>query len=202
MMVAENILEEAFAILRRDGLEDLREPVLLQKLGLDPDQFREMFTDPDDLLLQAIRYDLEEDKKEKAHLLNQTSNPAEQIMVLLMNMIKKAEKFHPSFFMQLQQHPKAWNLFQAHLKEYSFFLVTDILNRGILEGGFRKDINIELVTKIIFEQMTMILNPHAFPPDRYNLAEVFRSFYFYYIRGLCTEQGAKMAEGFFAKNRF
>jgi riboflavin biosynthesis pyrimidine reductase len=70
----------------------------------------------------------------------------------------------------------------------------------VLEGHFRRDINIQLVTKIIMEQLLRMLNPVVFPPEHYNLAEVFRSLYRYYIRGICTEGGARQAEAFFARN--
>jgi hypothetical protein len=85
---------------------------------------------------------------------------------------------------------------------YSYPQVHDIINKGILEGNFRRDINIPLVTKIMMEQLNLMLNPLVFPPDRYDLAEVFRSIYLYYVRGLCTYNGSKQAEDFFARNQF
>ena len=44
-----------------------------------------------------------------------------------------------------------------------------------------------------------MLNPHIFPPDRYNMSEVFRSIFLYYIRGICTDEGARIAAGHFAR---
>ena len=45
----------------------------------------------------------------------------------------------------------------------------------------------------------MLLNPQAFPPDRYNMREVFRSIFLYYIRGICTDEGARIAAEYFAR---
>jgi hypothetical protein len=69
-----------------------------------------------------------------------------------------------------------------------------------VQGYFRKDINLQLVTKIILEQFNLIINPHVFPPDRYDMGEVFRSIYLYYVRGLCTDKGSKLAEEYFSKS--
>ena len=44
-----------------------------------------------------------------------------------------------------------------------------------------------------------MLNSHIFPPDRYNMSEVFRSIFLYYIRGICTDKGARIAAGHFAR---
>ena len=45
----------------------------------------------------------------------------------------------------------------------------------------------------------MLLNPQVFPPDRYNMREVFRSIFLYYIRGICTDEGARIAAEHFAQ---
>ena len=46
----------------------------------------------------------------------------------------------------------------------------------------------------------MMINPKVFPPEKYDLSEVFRSIYLYYVRGICTETGGKLAEAYFAKS--
>ena len=57
----------------------------------------------------------------------------------------------------------------------------------------------QLVTEKLIEQLNMLLNPLVFPPDRYNMAEVFRSIFLYYIRGICTDEGSRIAAEHFAR---
>ena len=122
-------------------------------------------------------------------------------MLLLQNGIKQVKMVNPAFYQQLQEnYPQAWQIAQEHLSTYTYPQTQNIINNGVLEGNFRKDVNIRLVTKIIMEQVMMMLNPVVFSPSRYNLAEVFRSVFFYYLRGICTDKGAKLAEDFFARN--
>ena len=70
-----------------------------------------------------------------------------------------------------------------------------LLNDEIRNRLFRSDINIQLVTKALMEQ----INLPVFPPDRFNMAEVFRSIFLYYIRGICTDEGARIAAEHFAR---
>jgi len=56
-----------------------------------------------------------------------------------------------------------------------------------------------LVTKVLAKQLNLLLNPPVFPPDRFNMAEVFRSIFLYYIRGICTDEGARIAAEHFAR---
>ena len=49
------------------------------------------------------------------------------------------------------------------------------------------------------EQLNLLLNPQVFPPGRFNIAEVFRSIFLYYIRGICTDEGARIAAEHFVR---
>ncbi len=103
-------------------------------------------------------------------------------------------------FLEIQHlHPKAWNLLLDHLSHYSYSQLRNLIQDGVLQQQFRHDIDIELVTKIIMQQMNMIFNHELFPPDQYSRAEVFRGVYFYYIRGLCTAKGLHLAAAHFEK---
>ena len=86
-----------------------------------------------------------------------------------------------------------------HLASDSAPQLQQLLNDGIRSRLFRSDINIQLVTKILMEQLNLLLNPRVFPPDRFNMAEVFRSIFLYYIRGICTDEGARIAAEHFAR---
>lgn len=197
------VLDNAFAIFIRDGVADLSAEQLARKLDLSPDLFRELFTSPENLLLESVRHNLAEDKRELTQELAAATNPAEELMILVATGIRKSNRYHTIFFEELQQHhPEVWSLYQKYIHDDTFHLVYDILNRGVVQGAFRKDINLALVTKILFEQLNMLLNPRTFPPERYALEEVFRSIFLYYVRGLCTEQGMRLSETFFTKSVF
>ena len=201
MSLRETVLQEALNIVKRNGLEGITEAGMIQKLGISQATFREIFSDLEDMVTQVMAYDSELQIQEHRRLLANSASAVEDLLFLLKEGIDNLKKTNPALFTQLQQHyPKAWANSLEHVNSYSYPKVHDILNKGVLEGAFRHDINIQLVTKIIFEQLYMMLNPVVFSPDRYNLAEVFRSIYLYYIRGLCTEKGAKIAEGFFSRN--
>ena len=86
-----------------------------------------------------------------------------------------------------------------HLQSYSAPQLQQLLNGGIHNQLFRSDKSIKLITKTLLEQITLMLNPRVFPPDRYNMSEVFRSIFLYYIRGICTDEGARIAAEHFAR---
>ena len=56
-----------------------------------------------------------------------------------------------------------------------------------------------MVTRVLAEQFNLLLSPPVFPPDWFNVAEMFRSIFLYYIRGICTDEGARIAAEHFAR---
>lgn len=201
MTLVEDVLEGILHLFKTEGIEANTEEDILRKVGISGATYQEMFSSKAEMVRQVIIFNTESQKQQQVQLLASARNPVEEIMMLLQNGISTLKTTSPVFISDLQQHyPQSWAITYDYLTNYSHHQNSMILNRGILQGYFRKDINLQLVTKIIMEQFFMMINPAVFPPDRYNLAEVFRSIYLYYVRGICTEQGGKMAEEYFAKN--
>jgi AcrR family transcriptional regulator len=200
MTFLETILGELLQIFKREGIEGHSDEDLIRKLDIRKSSFHELFSSRADMVKQVTLFDIEEQKREQSILLAKATNPIEEIMMLLHDGIKKIREVSPAYIADMQKYPEAWQLSMQHVADNNQHVNAEILNRGILEGYFRKDINLQLVTKIILEQFFMMINPRSFPPERYDLSEVFRSIYLYYIRGICTDTGGKLAETYFAKH--
>ncbi|NEM96427.1 TetR/AcrR family transcriptional regulator [Pontibacter burrus] len=200
MTFLETILEELLQLFKHEGIEANTDSEIVRKLDIRQPTYQELFADRKDMIMQVVRYDIAQQQKEQAAMLDKASNPVEQIMLLLQDGIIRLRDINPVFITDLQLYPEAWNASIRYVSENNQQVNAEILNRGILEGYFRKDINLQLVTKIILEQFFMLVNPAVFPPAKYNLAEVFRSIYLYYVRGICTDKGGRLAEEFFSKN--
>ncbi|NDK54916.1 TetR/AcrR family transcriptional regulator [Pontibacter fetidus] len=200
MTFLETILGEILQLFKREGIEANSEADIIRKLDIRQSTYHELFASKQDMVLQVVRYDIEQQNQKQKDLLKTANNPVEEIMLLLADGIKSMKEISPVYIADLQLYPEAWRASLENVTNNNQQVNAEILNRGILQGYFRRDINLQLVTKIILEQFFMMINPVVFPPDKYDLAEVFRSIYLYYVRGICTDHGGKIAEEFFAKN--
>jgi hypothetical protein len=201
MALLETILGEILRIFHAEGIEANSEEDFIRKLDIRKSTYHELFASKAAMVKKVTLFDIEAQKREQVEMLLRAANPVEEIMLLLKNGISKLGQVNPHMISDIQQYyPESWGIIYDYFSNYSQHVNAEIINRGILQGYFRKDINLQLVTKIILEQFFMMANPVVFPPERYNLSEVFRSIYLYYVRGICTELGGKLAEEFFAKN--
>lgn len=147
--------------------------------------------------------DRERQRREHVALYAQFATAVERLYDLLKPGLRDLATVPDQFYVDLQTgFPEAWNAMMDHMQSYSAPQLQQLqllLNDGIRNRIFRYDISIQLVTNILQEQVTLMLNPQVFPPDRYNMSEVFRSIFLYYIRGICTDEGARIAAEHFAR---
>jgi AcrR family transcriptional regulator len=201
LSLRDTLLDEARHLFMREGIESQSQEQLIAALDISPATFREMFRDKADLVMQVTQFDIKRQQREHAELFSRVSNPVGRLLSLLEMGIRDLQQVTaPSYFPDLIQHyPAAWEAGQQHLMSYSYPQLHGLLNDGVVQKLLRGDINIGLVSKIIIEQLNMMLNEQIFPSSRYNVAEVFRSVYLYYFRGLCTDEGIQAAAAYFSR---
>ncbi len=187
------------AVFRRKGLSAPTDAELAAALGTVPAALAAQYPDRAALVLHSLRADLERQKQDHARLYAQFPSAVERLYALINYSIEDLVVTHSSYFADLAHFPAAWQLVQDHLATYSTPQLHQLLNEGVLQGLFRSDINIRLVTIILIQQVNVVITPGIFPTGSFQVAEIFRSIFLYYIRGLCTDQGARLAAEHFAR---
>jgi len=193
-------LEAALPIFHRYGLHNASDAVLAAALHTTAPDLMAQFPSRELLVHHTILADMERQKREHKELYAQYPTAVERLYGLLQLGLRDLAAVPGQFYVDLQTgFPQTWEAVMDHLNSYSAPQLQQLLNDGIRSKLFRSDINIQLVTKVLIEQLNMLLNPQVFPPDRYNMREVFRSIFLYYIRGICTDDGARIAAEHFAR---
>ncbi|NML65801.1 hypothetical protein HHL22_11360 [Hymenobacter sp. RP-2-7] len=185
-------------LLRQQGVAAPSETDLAQAENLPAAAFAARYPTRTELLRHALQLDLERQKLDHVRLYQVFPSAVERLFGLIGYSITDLAATSPQYLADLRQHAPAWELLQDHLAAYSSPQLQQLLNDGIRQGLFRSDINIQLVTIIIVQQLGIVLTPNIFPPMA-SSAEIFRSVFLYYIRGLCTDEGARQAAGHFAR---
>lgn len=198
-IVREELLREAMAVFCTKGVKDLSARKIMKEHRLPLETFNQYFTDKEDFLRQALNLYLEEQRKVQLTLLAQSHHPISELLNVIKHHAAELLKITPNFFIQIQYlYPQVWALYQRHIQLHTYHLFYELLNKGVQQRLFRQDLNLEVVTKVLLEQINVLLNQVLFPAHRYNLSEVFRGIFLYYLKGISTEQGNKELENFFS----
>lgn len=69
-----------------------------------------------------------------------------------------------------------------------------LLKKGVDEGLFMGNVNIEIVSKLFHEQVSFLSDDVVFPRERYNHVEVFQNIVINFVRGISTSKGIQIID--------
>lgn len=123
-------------------------------------------------------------------ICQQQLNPIEELYEIkkFVSLQLKDEKSSPQFQLQ-KYYPE---IFQQ-IKGNNFELIHDItlnnLKRGIEQGLYRDNVNVEFVARIYFIGMTGIKDDTVFPITEFPKINLIESYLEYHLRGIVTKKG-------------
>lgn len=117
-------------------------------------------------------------------------NPIEELFSIKDFVMKHLKDENTSPIYQLQKYyPKIYKTLHAKQFEKMGDCVIKNLTKGIEQGYFRKEINVELISRFYFAGMTSIKDVELFKPEEFSSSEVQKNYLEYHLRGICSEKG-------------
>ena len=104
------------------------------------------------------------------------------------------QPLNPSILFDLKKHHKdSFELVEKFKNEFVLEKITANLKRGIAEGLFRDNINIDIVAKYRLESVFIPFS-YEFSQQKHSLLEIEREILINYLYGLASEKGYKMID--------
>jgi len=117
-------------------------------------------------------------------------NSIEEIFSIRNFMMKQLHNESSSPFYQLQKFfPKIFSCLRAKQFEKMHMCMKENLQKGVDNGIYRSDINIEFISRIYFTGLTGIKDSDVFPPSIFDMHDMTRQYLEYHLRGIVTEKG-------------
>ena len=190
MEVRDRILKEAAKEFFQLGIRNVTMDEIAYKLGISKRTIYETFKDKTELLITCLESYSEELKQKKEEIISNSSNVVESIFTFLKDGINTMNAINPVFINDLKKfYPEVWRNTYLNNKSKNLNLAYKLLRKGVNEGIFQKEINIDIVSKLIMEQMKILADEDIFPRDKYSVSEVFQSMVISFTRGISTKKG-------------
>ncbi len=189
----QRIIEEAAHMFRTYGIRAVTMDMLANQMSISKRTIYEVFSDKEELLEGVIDWMAAKQKETMTKIFGESENVVEAIFKMLSFMEDHFKRMSPAFLLDIERfHNKVMQMPMG--KESIPYLNShaEILKRGITEGIFRNDINVDLTNKCMFEVAKMSNDQHLFPPDSFKNRDVVRNFYLNYLRGISTAKGLKL----------
>jgi len=186
----QRIIEEAAIMFRTYGIRSVTMDMLANQMGISKRTIYEVFRDKDELLKGVLNWMSIKQKEVMSNMFSESENVIEAIFRMLQIMSDHFQKMSPAFQMDIKRfHSDIMGKLDEQNNLPYYGSNSEILKRGIAEGVFREDIDIEITNKCLLEVVKMSNDKDVFPPDDYLNKDVIRNFYINYLRGISTQKG-------------
>jgi AcrR family transcriptional regulator len=191
----QKIIEEAALMFRMYGIRAVTMDMLAESLGISKRTIYEVFKDKDELLQGVLRWMSEKQSDVLQKIFSESENVIQAIFKMVNIMSDHFRNMSPAFQMDIKKYHYAMMEKLKGRKEVPYYENNaEILRRGIKEGVFREDIDIEITNKCLLEVAKISNDKNVFPPDNFMNKDVLRNFYINYLRGISTQKGLKLID--------
>lgn len=188
----DKILKVAMNEFFAHGIKNVKIDDIAKKLSISKRTLYELFVDKETLLLACME---QQELDFENHMMNfseEHNNDAIDIILEFHNMQMEDKcKVSPDFFSDFTKYKKV-SEFLAKKRDERNSHAVEFFEKGIDQGYFRKDINYSLALKICQANIQNIMEKQLYKD--YDMSEIFKSFIFVFVRGLCTTKGLKVLD--------
>lgn len=196
-----NILEQSLALFSQFGIRNISMDDIAKATGLSKKTIYQYVKDKDELIYKTFEFQLEKSCVITKDIISGHDNALEALIKITQWHADYVKLINPVAILEIQKyHPNVWTLMTKYTHESIIPNILKIITKGIDQGYFRNNMNIEVAAKLHVEKIHIIFNPSIFPHTKYNLHEVYYTAEDLFIRSIVTEKGLKYYIKHYSKN--
>lgn len=187
------ILEAASDAFSQKGIKSVRMDDIAQSLNISKRTLYEIYENKEVLLYECLKTSKARAQEEMTFIAAQQNNVMDIILDIYRSKMSQLQKINPQFYSDLEKYPQLQSfLEEQHDKDRT--KLKDFLRRGIEEGYFKGDINVDIIANV-FDAINEYMKNHKLYTE-FPLEQLFNNMLFVTIRGICTQKGVAVIDTF------
>jgi AcrR family transcriptional regulator len=197
MEVKDKILRASFGLFCRRGIKSVSMDDIATHLSISKKTIYKWFHNKDQVVDAALRIYLFDINVDCCQISNKASNAIEELFTTMQMIRQKMAGVHPAVFYDLQKyHPEAYQNWVTFKNEVLLQQILDNLRKGVAEGFYRPDFDLEIMARLRLLQVEHAFNPEFFPPEKFNLQQVQLTILEHFMLGIATLKGHRLINAF------
>ncbi len=196
MEVKNYIVTEADKLFCQYGFKSVTMDDIAKHLGMSKKTIYLHFSDKNELVNILIREKLNSQDCIMKTCCTHAENAVQEVFFAITNMKEFLSTINGKLFYDLQKyHPKAWLYFIEFKEKKLAQTINDNINRGLAEGLYRAEINVDILTEMRLKQIDIIFNQHDnYTMNKYSLAQIMVELTEHFLHGVCNIKGLQIVE--------
>lgn len=190
----ERVILKSLELFSRSGIRLVTMDQIAEEVGMSKRTIYELFKDKDTLVLECLETMHKIQIEEIQVIIANASNVIEALYRMGQHREKKKATINHLFFEDIRKlYPQLWDFIVKKSKTGVNSFTKQILTKGMNEGIFRNDINVEIVDTFIFSMMEILHKKEIFPENTTDRDLILNIIVPYYM-GISTEKGQRLIE--------
>ena len=189
----QKILDEAAEMFRTYGIRAVTMDMLASRMSISKRTIYEVFRDKEELLKGVLKCMSEKQSAILQKYFGESENVIEAIFKMLDLMSAHFRNINPAFLLDLKRlHSNILTRIDEAGQLSYYRDNSEVLLRGIKEGVFRDDIDIDFTNKCLIEVTRLANDKDAVSPDNIVKEDMIRNIYINYLKGISTLKGLEL----------
>ena len=177
----------------RYGIKSISMDDVARELGISKKTLYQFVDSKDDLVNKMLERHIDEEKKQCDQLFHVAGNAVEEMFLVIDNNAQQLQQMKANIVYDLQKyHRDAWEMIRDFQRSFLYTIIRKNLERGISEGLYRSDINVDIVAKMHIALSFQMFDEDIFPQNAYPKAGLFREFLLHYLYGIVSDKGLQL----------
>lgn len=195
MEAKERISTKAEELFMRFGIRSVSMDDIANHLGMSKKTLYQYYADKDELVHAVVSNHIADLENNCLIITGDAKDAIDEIFITIDQIIDEFNNMNPMLLHDLEKfHYRAFERFRQHKDKFLIEAIRKNLEWGIKEELYRADLNVDVLSKFRLETMMVPFNVTAFPPGKYNLAELSKEFLIHFIYGIATIKGHKLIQ--------
>ncbi|GAB3877568.1 TetR/AcrR family transcriptional regulator [Hymenobacter segetis] len=193
MEIKDRILNHAQQLFMRNGIKSVSMDDIAADLAMSKKTLYKWFENKDQIVEASMSRHLDGTQNECKVMIKAASSAIDELFQMLTWIKQEFGNVHPSIFYDLRKfHPTTWQLWQAHKHEFILTQIKENLRRGIEEGLFQADLDMEVLARLRLAQIELQFDPELFPPRDFAKERVSVALLEHFMLGVATLKGHRL----------
>lgn len=189
----ERIRDKANDLFHRYGVKSITMDEIAAQLGVSKKTIYLYYEDKNELVEEVARSVIHYSQTCCEFHKRSAKNAIDEIFQAMEFVKEMFSNMNPAMLFDLEKyHPTSYKTFLEHKNQYLYHVIRSNLERGVEEGYYRPDINIEIIAKFRLEGMLAVFNQDIFPAGKYNLGELHKEIIEHFLFGVASLKGYKL----------
>jgi TetR/AcrR family transcriptional regulator, cholesterol catabolism regulator len=199
MDTRERILVRAGELFPVMGIRNVTMDQIASDLGISKRTIYENFRDKDELVIEMVEYDMLKNNRKMLVIVAETDNAIEALFSIIEREFNRTSSFNPVFMEDIKKYLHRIHecFFEDQKKIREFSVSYAILERGLKEDIFRKELAIDIVDNFLHELVHFLHTSQRLRLMNLPKEDVLTNILLPYFRGICTRKGQELIDKYF-----